>query len=70
MPIMPHPPPDAPIPQARRDPTAARAIGRTASTPAPAAPVPVLRARLLGAIGRDDGIGALLLAAHLARATG
>jgi hypothetical protein len=51
-----------------RDPTAARAVSRTSSAPTPAAPVPVLRHRLVAAIGRDDAHGVLLLAGHLARA--
>ncbi|MER5211950.1 hypothetical protein ABT063_15555 [Streptomyces sp. NPDC002838] len=48
-------------------PTEVAAVGRTKSTPTATAPAPVLRSRLVAALGRDDGHGALLLAAHLAR---
>lgn len=51
-----------------RDPTAARAVSRTPSSPAPTATVPELRHRLLAAIQADDGHGSLLLAAHIRRA--
>jgi len=51
-----------------RDPTAARAIGRTSSRPAPTATMPELRHRLLAAVQADDGHGSLLLAAHIRRA--
>lgn len=65
-----HPPPAVPIGSPRRDPTAARAIGRTPSRPAPTAPSSVLRHRLVVAVRLDDGHGIRLLAAHLARAAG
>lgn len=55
---------------AGRRPTENAAVGRTRSRPAPTAPVTVLRHRLLGALGRADGAGALLLAHHLRRAAG
>lgn len=65
---LPYPGVLAPIGPPRRDPTALRAVSRTSSAPTPAAPVPVLRSRLLAALGRDDGLGALLLAHHIRRA--
>ncbi|MCX4699523.1 hypothetical protein [Streptomyces sp. NBC_01373] len=57
------------MPYFLRRPTEAAAVGRTKSTPTATAPVSVLRSRLLTALGRDDGHGALLLATHLARRT-
>lgn len=55
-----------PIPR----PTETQAIGRASRHSAPTAPVAVLRSRLLEAVGRDDGAGALLLAHHIRRTAG
>jgi hypothetical protein len=51
-----------------RDPTGTAAVSRTASRPAPSAPVPELRTRLCRAVQGADGAGALLLAHHIRRA--
>lgn len=53
-----------------RDPTGNAAVGRASRRSTPTAPVPELRSRLCRAVRNDDGAGALLLAAHLARAAG
>ena len=55
---------------AGRRPTESTAVRRTPNRPSPTAPVPELRSRLCRAVRNDDGAGALLLAAHLARAAG
>lgn len=57
------------LPYHQRRPTEAAAVGRTQSRPAPTATLPELRTRLCRAVRNDDGAGALLLAAHLARAS-
>lgn len=51
-------------------PTENKAIGRASRRSAPAATVTVLRTRLCRAVAAEDGHGALLLAARLARAAG
>jgi hypothetical protein len=62
--------PVTPVAPPRRDPTAARAVGRTTDRPAPSAPVPELRSRLSRAVQVADGAAALLLAHHIRRAAG
>ncbi|MEH0642840.1 hypothetical protein QBB33_15460 [Streptomyces scabiei] len=49
-------------------PTEAAAVRRTPDCLVPTAAVPELRHRLVAALGRDDGLGALLLAHHIRRA--
>ncbi|MCZ4510298.1 hypothetical protein O3Q52_19305 [Streptomyces sp. ActVer] len=51
-----------------RRPTENAAVSRTPDHPAPTAPVPELRHRLLVAVRVDDGHAARLLINHLARA--
>lgn len=60
--------PTTPVAPPRRDPTAARAVGRTTDRPAPTAPVPELRSRLCRAVQAADGAAALLLTCHIRRA--